>query len=84
MPVVGFVSVCIRHPHAARQREPRAASPWASRSINRLSRWSVVEKLKNRGVIFQGPIRDDGGLLLAFFTDPDGNPLYLAETGSGG
>jgi hypothetical protein len=25
----------------------------------------VVEKLKNRGVVFQGPIRDDGGLMLA-------------------
>jgi catechol 2,3-dioxygenase-like lactoylglutathione lyase family enzyme len=43
----------------------------------------VVEKLKSRGVIFHGPIRDDGGFILAFFTDPDGNPLYLAETGSG-
>lgn len=41
----------------------------------------VVEKLTNRGVIFAGPVRDDGGLRLAFFTDPDGNPLYLAETG---
>ena len=44
----------------------------------------VVEKLTNRGVSFQGPIRDDGGLRLAFFTDPDGNPLYLAETRGGG
>ena len=24
-----------------------------------------------------------GGLALAFFTDPDGNPLYLAETATG-
>jgi catechol 2,3-dioxygenase-like lactoylglutathione lyase family enzyme len=41
----------------------------------------VVEKLTSRGVSFQGPVRDDGGIRLAFFTDPDGNQLYLAETG---
>ena len=44
----------------------------------------VVEKLTNRGVVFAGPVQDDGGLRLAFFTDPDGNPLYLAETGRSG
>ena len=40
----------------------------------------VVERLKNRGVIVDGPVVEEGGLALAFFTDPDGNPLYLAET----
>jgi catechol 2,3-dioxygenase-like lactoylglutathione lyase family enzyme len=44
----------------------------------------VVEKLTDRGVVFAGPVRDDGGVRLAFFTDPDGNPLYLAETGRSG
>jgi catechol 2,3-dioxygenase-like lactoylglutathione lyase family enzyme len=43
----------------------------------------VVETLRNRGVIVDGPIVDAGGLALAFFTDPDGNPLYLAETTKG-
>jgi catechol 2,3-dioxygenase-like lactoylglutathione lyase family enzyme len=43
----------------------------------------VVEKLTNRGVVVRGPVRDDGGLMLAFFADPDGNPLYLAEVGGG-
>ena len=40
----------------------------------------VVAVLESRGVTVEGPTRDDGGLSLAFFTDPDGNPLYLAET----
>jgi catechol 2,3-dioxygenase-like lactoylglutathione lyase family enzyme len=40
----------------------------------------VVERLKNRGVVVDGPVVEEGGLALAFFTDPDGNPLYLAET----
>ena len=44
----------------------------------------VVETLRNRGVIVDGPVVDEGGLALAFFTDPDGNPLYLAETAKGG
>jgi catechol 2,3-dioxygenase-like lactoylglutathione lyase family enzyme len=45
----------------------------------------VVATLEQRGVTFQGPVVDEGGgLALAFFADPDGNPLYLAETRSGG
>jgi hypothetical protein len=40
----------------------------------------VVERLKNRGVIVDGPVVEEGGLALAFFADPDGNNLYLAET----
>jgi len=44
----------------------------------------VVATLKERGVVFQGPIIDEGideGMLkLAFFTDPDGNAFYLAES----
>ena len=40
----------------------------------------VVSVLQDRGVAFRGPVVDDGGRLkLAFFTDPDGNELYLAE-----
>lgn len=40
----------------------------------------VVETLRRRGVTVHGPVSDEGGLSLAFFADPDGNPLYLAET----
>ncbi len=41
----------------------------------------VVATLRSRGVVFRGPIMDDakGGIRLAFFGDPDGNDLYLAE-----
>jgi len=39
----------------------------------------VVSILEKRGVIVRGPVVDDGQLKLAFFTDPDGNELYLAE-----
>ena len=39
----------------------------------------VVSDLQSRGVIFRGPIVDDVQVRLAFFGDPDGNDLYLAE-----
>ena len=40
-----------------------------------------IETLKERGATFHGPIVDnpDEPIRLAFFTDPDGNPLYLCE-----
>ena len=40
---------------------------------------SAVAQLKARGVEFRTPIIEDVALTLAFFTDPDGTPLYLAE-----
>jgi catechol 2,3-dioxygenase-like lactoylglutathione lyase family enzyme len=44
----------------------------------------VVSTLEARGVTLRGPVAEDGGgLKLAFFADPDGNPLYLAEVGRG-
>ena len=39
----------------------------------------VVEVLSNRGVAFAGPIQGDAGRKRAFFADPDGNALVLAE-----
>ena len=39
----------------------------------------VVETLKERGVTFRGPVKNDGSVKLAFFGDPDGNDLYLCE-----
>lgn len=38
----------------------------------------VIAVLGNRGVTFA--IEQDGGLRLARFEDPDGNPLYLYQT----
>lgn len=40
----------------------------------------VVDTLAAQGVQFHGPVLDQGYIKLAFFTDPDGNPLYLAES----
>ena len=41
----------------------------------------VVSALGTKGVTFKGPIIDDdnGTIRLAFFSDPDGNDLYLCE-----
>jgi len=39
----------------------------------------AMKDLIARGVQFGGPIIDDKALSLAFFADPDGNPLYIAE-----
>jgi hypothetical protein len=68
--------------HPAGPRTPAAGQPGAitvglsvDEPIER-----VVSVLEGRGVTFRGPVVDDGGRLkLAFFTDPDGNELYLAE-----
>jgi len=39
----------------------------------------VVRELQSRGVVFRGAIVDDAQVRLAYFGDPDGNELYLAE-----
>lgn len=39
----------------------------------------VYQRLLDLGVAFLGPIRADGMVKLAFFLDPDGNPLYLTS-----
>lgn len=39
----------------------------------------TVRELEGRGVSFHGPIVDDEHVRLAFFADPDGNALYLAQ-----
>jgi hypothetical protein len=39
----------------------------------------TVSEPSGRGVRFSGPIINDKALSLAFFADPDGNPLYVAE-----
>lgn len=42
----------------------------------------VVAGLTKQGVKFKGPVLDDanGSIRLAFFSDPDGNDLYLCES----
>ncbi len=38
-----------------------------------------MEELKKRGVVFSH-VLDDTQVRIAFFTDPDNNPLYLSQT----
>jgi len=38
-----------------------------------------MEQLKKKGVTFSPRLVDEGPVRLAFFSDPDGNPLYLCE-----
>ena len=39
----------------------------------------AMTSLKKKGVKFSPHIMDEGPVRLAFFTDPDGTPLYLCE-----
>jgi catechol 2,3-dioxygenase-like lactoylglutathione lyase family enzyme len=39
----------------------------------------AVNELKSKGVVFSR-ISDDAQVKLAFFVDPDGNPLYLSQS----
>lgn len=39
----------------------------------------AMSLLKKKGVRFSPQIMDEGPVRLAFFTDPDGTPLYLCE-----
>ena len=43
---------------------------------------SSMSQLKDKGVVFSR-VTDDTQVRLAFFTDPDGNPLYLAQSNWG-
>src|ERR1700730_10789744 len=42
-----------------------------------------VTELKGKDVEFLGALVDDGPVRLAFFGDPDGNPLYLTQVKNG-
>lgn len=43
----------------------------------------VVERLEDRGVNFVGEITEETAVPLAYFEDPDGNQMYLAEARGG-
>lgn len=44
----------------------------------------VVDELSGRGVEFVGEITEETAVPLAYFEDPDGNRMYLAEARGGG
>jgi len=39
----------------------------------------AIAQLEAKGVVVSGAVPGGGGVTLAFFSDPDGNPLYLAD-----
>ncbi|MDA4125902.1 MAG: VOC family protein [Thaumarchaeota archaeon] len=40
---------------------------------------AAISELKEKGIVFSR-VTDDTQVRLAFFTDPDGNPLYLSQS----
>jgi catechol 2,3-dioxygenase-like lactoylglutathione lyase family enzyme len=44
---------------------------------------SEVTKLKEKRVVFQGSVLEDGPVRIAFFGDPDGNSFYLTQVKKG-
>jgi catechol 2,3-dioxygenase-like lactoylglutathione lyase family enzyme len=67
--------------HRARGSGPKAGDPGSisvGLEVNQPIA-EVVAVLANRGVGFHGPVKEDGPVKIAFFGDPDGNALYLAE-----
>lgn len=68
---------------------PKEGESHAS-GAGQLSIGLVVEKIENtvaqlqeRGISFHGPVQDTEFVKMAFFSDPDGNPLYLCEVKAG-
>jgi catechol 2,3-dioxygenase-like lactoylglutathione lyase family enzyme len=43
---------------------------------------SDMTAFKNKGVVFSPKIIEDGPVKIAFFSDPDKNPLYFCEVSS--
>ncbi len=62
-------------------REPAKTPPSENLSIGFAveNLESAMTDLKKRGVAFTPQIKEDSPVRLAFFTDPDKNPLYLSE-----
>lgn len=45
----------------------------------RVSLKDAMEKLNAQGIRFDGKVEGDGPISLAYFTDPDGTPLYICK-----
>ena len=71
--------------HPPGKHTPRAGAPGGIQLSFLVSQpiADVVRTLQSRGVKFEdrgkGPVIDDTQVKLAFFSDPDGNSLYLCE-----
>jgi catechol 2,3-dioxygenase-like lactoylglutathione lyase family enzyme len=67
--------------HPAQSRSPKPGSHGAIQIGLAVDKplEDEIKDLQSRGVVFHGPIIDDGQVRIAFFGDPDGNDLYLVE-----
>lgn len=70
------------HPRARRTKRSGTGEVSIGFEVENLDR--AVEELQGKGAWFRGRISEDGPLRIAFFADPDGNPLYIPEMAQGG
>ena len=76
-------TMIVLHPTSEKGLQPdRSGSMSIGFAVDNLD--TSIEELGKKGVLFSR-ILDDVQVKLAFFTDPDGNPLYLSQSewGSG-
>lgn len=65
------------HPATKEDSHPDSGNVSVGFGVESLS--AAIAELKAKGVAFSRVV-EDRPTKLAFFTDPDGNPLYLSET----
>ncbi|WP_458414653.1 VOC family protein [Schinkia sp. CFF1] len=71
------LSIGLLHPREGQDSHPgKSGSVQIALEVQELE--SAIELLKSRGVEFQ-PIMEEKNTRLAYFSDPEGNPLYLIE-----
>jgi catechol 2,3-dioxygenase-like lactoylglutathione lyase family enzyme len=69
------------HPVTKEDSQPKPGSISVGFGVDSLD--AAMADLKAKGVTFSRVV-EDRPTKLAFFTDPDGNPLYLSETAARG
>ena len=71
------LTIGLVHPREGQDSQPaKSGSVHIGLEVQELE--SVIKLLKSRGVEFQ-PILEEEATRLAYFSDPEGNPLYLIE-----
>ena len=75
------LTIGLLHPREGQDSQPaKSGSVHIGLEVQELE--SAIKLLKSRGVEFQ-PITEGDATRLAYFSDPEGNPLYLIEFKSG-
>jgi catechol-2,3-dioxygenase len=71
------VTIGLLHPREGQDSHPgKSGSVHIGLEVQELG--SAINLLKSRGVEFQ-PIMEEEATRIAYFSDPEGNPLYLIE-----